>query len=155
MFATRVRRAVNRARPANIGWPAGSTAALVSDALFLLVMGALFAFFELLSHFFAIGPQGDRFYGSPYTIGFFEAHGLAALIGLLLFRALRHADRQFWHGFALAVHLLLGGANLTFWGIFTFFGLEMQGVMVTSVHALFVLWHLGYVIQLSNRSKYP
>jgi len=52
--------------------------------------------------------------GSPHTIGGFEAHGLAVILGVLLLRAAKQADRRSWHALGLSVHLLLGAANLVF-----------------------------------------
>jgi hypothetical protein len=76
--------------------------------------------FELLSHFFGVGPLGRIFAGSHYTIDFFEAHGLAFLIGVLLIRVAAADTKRFWHGFAACVPVLLGGANLLFWSSFVY-----------------------------------
>src|SRR3954449_12938484 len=83
-----------------------------ANGTFLALVGGTQVIFELLSHFFGVGPWGHIFAGSHYTIGFLEAHGLAFLIGLLLIFVAAAEPKRFWHGFAAAVHLLLGGANL-------------------------------------------
>jgi len=75
------------------------------NGAFLILIGSLQMVFESLSHFAGLGPLSDRFMGSPYTIGFFEAHGLAVLMGLLLWRASADPEK-FWHQFAIVVHIL-------------------------------------------------
>src|SRR5262245_48909406 len=95
---------------------------LLMDGVFLLVVGSVQLALELLGHFAGRGVWGDAFADSPYTIGFVEAHGLAVLIGVLLLAVGRRDSRRFWHAFALAVHVLLGTANLVFWDSFTTFG---------------------------------
>lgn len=82
------------------------------NALFLLLIGSLQIIFELLSHFMGAGPLADRFLESPYTLGFFEAHGLAVLMGILLWRAAAN-PQKFWHQLAAIIHILLGGGNLS------------------------------------------
>ena len=81
---------------------------------------------ETLGHFFGRGPLA-AIQGSPYTIGGFEAHGLAILIAALLLRAARLADRRLWHIVDLATHLLLGSSNILFWSGFVQQGLVMVG----------------------------
>jgi len=108
------------------------------NALFLILIGSLQMLFELLSHFAGIGPLADRFNASPYTIGFFEAHGLAILMGILLWRASAE-PQKFWHGFAVVVHVLLGGANLLFWDSFVQLNVGMPGSVATIVHGVFIV----------------
>ncbi len=111
---------------------------LKANAIFLMLIGSLQVIFELLSHFKGIGPLADRFIGSPYTIGFFEAHGLAVLMGVLLWRA--SADPQkFWHGFAVVVHIFLGIANLLFWNSFVQLDFVTPGTVATVFHGVFVV----------------
>ena len=109
------------------------------DGGFLFLAGSIQTILELAGHFWHIGPYATIFAGSPYTIGFVEAHGLAVLISLLLFRAASNEQRAFWHGFAVVVHVLLGGANLLFWDSFATFGLINAGRAATVLHFLFVV----------------
>ena len=92
---------------------------------------------ETIGHFFGVGPLAAS-RGSPYTIGGFEAHGLAILIGALLLRAAGRADRTLWHSVGLATHLLLGSANLLFWSSFVQQDLLGVGVVTTALHIVFV-----------------
>ena len=41
---------------------------------------------------------------------------------------------MFWHVFAAAVHVSLGGANIVFFDSFTTFGLVPMGVAATVLH---------------------
>jgi hypothetical protein len=114
--------------------------ALRADGVFLVTVGGSQVVFELIGHFTGGGPLGAMFLASPYTLGWFEAHGLALLIGLLL---LAHAGEggRVWHRFALAVHALLGGANIIFWSSFRTFESEPLGIAATTCHFLFVGAH--------------
>jgi len=107
------------------------------NASFLILIGSLQLMFESLSHFMGAGPLADRFTDSPYTIGFFEAHGLAVLIGILLWRA-SQSPEKFWHQLAVVVHLLLGGANLLFWNSFVQLDFVLPGIVATIFHGIFI-----------------
>lgn len=133
---------------------AGASAARITlalDGTFLFGVGLLQMALELLGHFFGRGLYAAQFSHSPYTIGFFEAHGLAALVGILLIRAMGWPDRRFWHLFAVGVHLLLGGANLLFWISFTSFGMVPMGIVVTAIHGLFVAAQLACFMSSAKR----
>jgi len=112
---------------------------LVFDGAFLLLAGAIQIILELTGHFFQAGPYATIFGDSPYIIGFAEAHGLAVLMSLLFFRAALVDPTCFWHGFAAAVHVLLGGANLLFWDTFVALDLVRAGVIATALHILLVV----------------
>jgi hypothetical protein len=112
---------------------------LRANALFLVLIGSLQIVFELLSHFGGIGPLAERFNGSAYTIGFLEAHGLAVMMGVLLWRAASEPKRVFWHRFAIVVHLFLGGANLLFWKSFVQLNFIVPGIVSTVFHLLFII----------------
>ena len=111
--------------------------ALKLNAIFLMLIGLLQMIFELLSHFLGAGPLADRFFESPYTLGFFEAHGLAVLMGILLWRASAN-PQKFWHQLAVIIHILLGGANLLFWNSFIQLDFVAPGIVATVFHGVFV-----------------
>ena len=102
-----------------------------ANGAFLALVGGAQMIFELLSHFFGVGPWGRIFASSSYTIGFLEAHGLAFLIGGLLIFVASPDPKRYWHGFAACVHVLLGGANLLFWSSFVAWGLVPMGIVAT------------------------
>jgi hypothetical protein len=135
-------------RPAAPRW---HHALLIADGAFLALVGGAQMVFELLSHFFGIGPWGQIFAGSPYTIGFLEAHGLALLIGVLLIGVAAADPRRSWHGFAACVHVLLGGANVLFWHSFVAWGLVPAGAIATAFHGLFLVAQLACVVQAPTR----
>ena len=110
---------------------------MIIDGLFLAVVGAAQVTLEVLAHFLGVGPYASILDRSPYTIGWVEAHGLAAMIGVLLVVIGAPDRRRFWHAFALAVHLLLGAANLVFWQSFVDFATVPFGELGTAAHVLF------------------
>src|SRR3712207_6550220 len=115
-----------------------SSIVLAGGALFLGSAGAIQVALEALAYFAGVGPYARVFGGSPYTIGFIEAHVLAVLIAGALARAAR-APTTGSHVFAAGVHLLLGSANVLFWPAFVTFGIAAQGAVVTGLHGAFVL----------------
>jgi hypothetical protein len=125
-------------------------AILIANGAFLVLVGGAQMIFELLSHFFGIGPLGRIFAGSHYTIGFFETHGLALLIGLLLIFLAAPDPKRFWHIFAACVHALLGGANLLFWSSFVHWGLVPMGAIATVFHGLFLVAQLFFFVRAST-----
>ena len=108
------------------------------DGIFLVVAGSAALLTETIGHFLGVGPMAETL-GSPYTIGGFEAHGLAIIIGVLLIRAAALASRRVWHGLGLSVHLLLGSANLLFWSSFLKQDLLAVGIVTTALHMIFVV----------------
>lgn len=85
--------------------------------------------------FFASGPSVLR--AVPEAgIGLIQAHGLALILGLLLWRAL---PRRSWHVIGAAVHLLLGAGNALFWPV-TADALPIH--LITSLHLLFAVAQL-------------
>jgi hypothetical protein len=87
------------------------------DGVFLILAGSCAMVAETIGHFFGVGPLAAT-HGSPHTIGGFEAHGFAMIIGALLFRAAALVDRRLWHIVGFTTHLFLGAANLLFWSSF-------------------------------------
>ncbi len=112
---------------------------LLADGVFLGVTGALQVTFELAGYYTGRGPLGDVFDDSPYTIGWVENHSWALLVGVLFLVVARHDARRFWHGFALAVHVMLAAANLTFWSSFDHFDVVPLGVAATAAHFVFIV----------------
>lgn len=123
---------------------------LIVDGGFLALVGTVQVALELLAHFLGIGPYAGIFARSAYTIGWVEAHGLAALIGVLLLTAGVRDRRRRWHAFALAVHLLLGAANLVFWHSFVDFAMVPLGQLATAAHLLFATAQ-GWSLVVSRR----
>jgi|SRR6185436_9035827 len=108
------------------------------DGAFLALAGFGGMVTDTIGHFFGAGPLASTLH-SPYTIGGFEAHGLAVIISVLLLRGASLPDRRLWHILALSVHLLLGAANLIFWSSFEQLDVVMVGVVTTVLHIFFVL----------------
>ncbi len=62
---------------------------LLLNGIFLAGMGGVFALFDLWGYYLGGGPLGYIMHNLLYTIGFFEAHAPACILGLLLLRARR------------------------------------------------------------------
>lgn len=114
------------------------------DGAFLLIVGALAMVQEARGHFLGSGPLAHLL-ASPYTIGGFEAHGLAAILGVLLLAHAGEPSLRRWHRCGLAIHLLLGGANLAFWSGFVALDMLAVGVVTTIVHVVLVTAHAGFL----------
>ena len=109
---------------------------LRANALYLLVasIGGLLS--DITGAFLARGPQSRILDSEPAAaIGFLEAHGLALIIAVLLWRAV---PLRSWHLTAVAVHVLLGTANLIFWEYFVAVDMLAAGYVTTFLHWLFV-----------------
>jgi hypothetical protein len=114
------------------------------NAIFLGLAGALAMIAETVGHFLGLGPFAAT-RGSPHTIGGFEAHGLAVLIAILLFRGATLADRKPWHVVGLTTHLFLASANLLFWSSFVYHGLLPVGIVSTFLHVILVVAHAAFL----------
>ena len=113
---------------------------LRANACYLLLASTGGMAADLAGAFLSRGPQERILAGAPYTaIGFVEAHGLAFILGVLLWRA---APMRSWHLTAAAVHVLLGTANVVFWQIFIAADMLAAGYVTTGLHWLFVALQL-------------
>jgi hypothetical protein len=109
---------------------------LQANAIDLLVAAAGGLLTDVAGIYFSIGPQSGLISSAPHAgIGFVEAHGLAFIIGVLLWRA---EPRRSWHLTAAAVHVLLGTA----WQIFIAADILPVGYLTTSLHGLFAVLQL-------------
>ena len=96
---------------------------------------------DLAGHFLNLGPMAASLYQNNDAIGFFEAHGLALIGGIVLLTNRRSLNAN-WNWVAASVHLLLGAANLMFWSVFTEAGLVPMGIVTTAMHAVFLTLEL-------------
>lgn len=111
---------------------------LYLNGAFLTVMGGPFAIFDLLSFVWGTGPLGTLLHNELLTVGLFEAHGLAFLMGLILLRAARSDPRPTWHLLGAGIHFLLGSSNLIFWALFAVWNVVTAEIVTTGIHWLFV-----------------
>lgn len=109
---------------------------LRAHALWLLCASlAGLLFLDIRGIFFASGPARSMFEDAQHAgVGFIEAHGLAFIIGVLLWRG--ELERT-WHLTGAAVSVLLGTCNLVFWQIFIVTDSLWMGVVTTSLHWTF------------------
>jgi len=102
---------------------------------------ALFTF-DIAGIFFGKGPLATLGAHVPQAgIGFMEAHGLAIIIAVLMWRAATAPTRD-WHLAGAAVHVLLGTCNLIFWDLFVSTGTLVAGYVTTALHWVFVVLQL-------------
>jgi hypothetical protein len=97
---------------------------------------------DFVAYWTGFGPTGPTLHQNPDTLGYAEAHGLAAILALL-FIIRRHDGFAGWHLVAAATHLLLAACNLIFWNLFVNAGLVPLGIAATTMHAIFVVLELG------------
>jgi hypothetical protein len=113
---------------------------LRANALYLLVAAGGGFGSDVAGIFFGRGPVAAVVAAAPHAgIGFIEAHELALIIGVLLWRA---EPTRAWHLTAAAVHVLLGTANLVFWQIFLAADMLLVGYVTTLLHGLFAALQL-------------
>jgi hypothetical protein len=115
-------------------------AILQFNAIYLLGAAAAGLIMDISGIFFSTGPQSGLVASAPHAgIGFIEAHGLAFIIGMLMWRA---PPLRSWHLAAAAVHILLGTANLVFWQLFVAADVLAVGYVTTTLHGLFAVLQL-------------
>jgi hypothetical protein len=109
---------------------------LRADAVFLIgaAVGA-WVTADFPASFSGSGPFGPLIAHQPALgIGFIEAHGLAIILGVLLWRAVSTTS---WHVTGAAIHLLLGTCNVIFWQLFIATDTLPMGWVTTIMHGLF------------------
>ena len=126
---------------------------LRANAVFLLVASTGGMISDLTGAFLLRGPMGLVLEKAPHAaIGFVEAHGLAFIIGVLLWRA---EPARLWHGTAAAVHVLLGASNLAFWPLFSFAGMLAVGYVTTALHGAFAALQLAAALGVQPTAPKP
>ena len=113
------------------------TVILRADAAWLILVSATAMLVDVAGAFLERGPE-SAFLGGHTELGiaFLEAHGLALILGITLWRV---PVSRGWHVTAAALHLLLGTSNLLFWNAFFASGMATVGYVTTSFHLMFVL----------------
>ncbi len=118
------------------------------DAAFLCIAAIAGLLGDIAGIWFNRGPMAVIVGAAPNAgIGLVEAHGLAFIVGLLMWRA---ASELRWHLAAAYVHLVLGSANLLFWNVFVVSDALAIGYVTTAAHGLLVLCQLTAAISASR-----
>lgn len=123
---------------------------LRANALYLgLASVGAFLTLDIPGIFFGKGPLGALGASAPQAgVGFIEAHGLAFILALLLWKAttasgwLTTASSRTWHFVGAGIHVLLGSCNLFAWEFFVSTDALAVGYMTTSLHWLFAFLQL-------------
>jgi hypothetical protein len=121
------------------------TALLLVNGTLLGATALVAALGDLAGAFLDLGPMASSLHGNPQAIGFFEAHGLALILAMLLL-VNRRAGGAAWNWVGAFVHLLLGAANLMFWPVFAQAGLVPMGIATTIMHAAFLVLEAGVAL---------
>ena len=117
------------------------------NALYIGVAGFAGLILDIRGVLYGAGPQGRALAAAPYAgIGFVEAHGLAVILAVVLWRA---RPERSAHLTALAVVALLGTANLAFWQAFIAMDALVMGYLTTALHWTFVALNLAAAIQVN------
>jgi len=120
---------------------------LRANALYIGIAGCAGMIFDIRGVLYGLGPQGRALADAPYAgIGFVEAHGLAVILAVVLWRA---RPERAAHLTALAVVALLGTANLAFWQAFVAMDALTMGYVTTALHWTFAALNLAAAVQLS------
>ncbi len=123
------------------------------NGAFLMFTGSAAATADAVGHFLGKGPFGEVMFRSTLTIGSFEAHLLAVVLGALLWSGAARGDRELFHVGAAAVHFVLGCSNLLFFeAAFGALDLRVFGAVVTALHFAFVVAQAGAAARLSNQA---
>jgi hypothetical protein len=110
---------------------------LRANALYIGLAGLGGLLFDIRGVLYGLGPQGRLLAQAPHAgIGFVEAHGLAVILAVLLWRA---APARSWHLTAVAMEVLLGMSNLAFWDMFVATDALTVGYVTTGLHWIFVV----------------
>ena len=112
---------------------------LLVDAAFLIIMGVFGLVSDLASYVAGSGSFQGVFMNDPRVIGVVEAHGLAILTGVAGFAHLSSSGRSYWHLHFATTHLLFGGANIAFFGVFSMVQAVLIGTAVTAIHFAFAV----------------
>jgi len=126
---------------------------LRANAFYIGLAGLSGVVFDLRGAWFGVGPQGRILADAPHAaIGFVEAHGLAAILAVVLWRAM--PARQ-WHMTAFAMDVLLGTSNLLFWQMFVAADALPVGYLTTALHLSFATAQLTAAVSAGRPTDPP
>ena len=124
---------------------------LRANAAFLLAASTGGFISDIRGIFLGLGPVARVVAEAPHAgLGFIEAHGLAFILGILMWRA---EPSRAWHLTAAAIHTLLGGANVVFWQLFIASDMLMVGYVTTTLHGLFVVLQMSAAIAAGHQVR--
>jgi hypothetical protein len=112
---------------------------LRANALYIGTAAFVAFFADIRAVLYGVGPLGRVLAAVPDSaIGFVEAHGLAFILAVLLWRGAAVATKS-WHLTALGIEVLLGTCNLVFWQLFIAGDALVMGYVTTILHWVFVV----------------
>lgn len=115
-----------------------------ANAFYIGVAGLAGMMFDVRGVLYGLGPQGRLLADAPHAaIGFVEAHGLAVILSILLWRS---APARASLAAALAMDALVGTANLAFWQMFVATDALAVGYVSTALHVTFAVLNLAALL---------
>jgi hypothetical protein len=114
---------------------------LLIDGYFLAVMGTAAGVIDMVGYFTGKGPFGKIYYQNSNTIGGFEAHFLAVIIGIILIGKSKSVETGFFCKMAIAIHLVLGSSNLIWFQVFYDTNTLPMGIITTFTHFALMVFH--------------
>jgi hypothetical protein len=119
---------------------------LRANALYIGSVAFVAFFADIRAVLYGVGPLGRVLAAVPDSaIGFIEAHGLAFILAVLLWRG-SSAPSKSWHVTALGMEVLLGTCNLVFWQLFIAGDALVMGYVTTILHWVFVVLQAAALI---------
>jgi hypothetical protein len=126
------------------------TLILRANAFYIAVAGSAGLVFDIRGVLYGLGPQGRVLADAPHAaIGFVEAHGLAVILSVMLWRA---GSSRASHVAAFCLDALLCTSNLAFWSMFVATDALAVGYVSTSLHAVFVVLQVAALAGLRDRN---
>ena len=120
---------------------------LRANALYIGVAGFAGVIFDIRGVLYGAGPQGRALAAAPYAgIGFVEAHGLAVILAVVLWRA---RPERAAHLTALAVSLCSARRTSRSGRSFIAMDALVMGYLTTALHWTFVALNLAAAIQMN------
>jgi hypothetical protein len=117
---------------------------LRANALFLMLASSFGLIADVIGGLAGVGPQATVLALAPHAaVGFVEAHGLALILSVMLWRG---TSTRSWHFAALSIEGLLGVANIACWQYFVVSNALAGGYIVTVVHLGFAAAHAVAVL---------
>jgi phosphoglycerol transferase MdoB-like AlkP superfamily enzyme len=125
---------------------------LGSNGWVLITVGTISMTAASLGHVTSGGPFGFLHANRVAAVGFIEAYGLAALVGLGLRLAATADHLRRWHILAALIHTGLFTVNLTFWDLYAHLGLVPAGWIATASHAVLALLESTAAIRANDHA---
>lgn len=117
---------------------------LLLHGIILCTLGSVALLKSITGLKFSLGAFAFLSQNEVAAVGFIEAYGLAAMLGLALIVAAKFYYGHFWHFYGALIHIFLFCINLLFWHLYAPLGLVVVGRIATSMHFVLSAIELYY-----------